>query len=125
MKLSILLSGIAVVAGFACYAQQSGIPDPSLDLDACLSWAQTQPGTAASTRCYGLDDCQRNRSDTAEELRECQNQVEFAYQKAIGVVPPGAPSAVATPVVTDPADSYYDTQTGGDSKGWERANQGE
>src|SRR5437899_432868 len=130
MKVSVLLS--VAVGTFVSYAHAANVPDPSLDYNSCLSWANTfSPGTspfqAAADRCTALQNCNANQSDNAEELRDCVFQAENNYLLASsGESQPQEPSVapgVSSPIVTETADSYYE-QKGGDAKGWENADVG-
>ena len=132
MKVFSLLSVAAATFAFSSYAQAANVPDPSVDLNTCLTSVQTR---AESDRCYALDNCNKNQSTGREQLRECWFHAEETYRAAAGAAEVGAPSQqygavppppaeVNTPVATEAADSDYSIK-GGDSKGWKNATQGD
>jgi len=133
MKVSILLSASLGILSFTGQAQ-AVMPDASASLDTCLSWANSLEGKGAvkagTTRCYALDDCNKNESEDVESLRECLMAADDAFEKSEGV------SAVAgreleedeaplsSGVSTRAADSYYEMK-GGDEKGWRNSDVGD
>ena len=128
MKISVLLSIAAVIFTFSNCVQAVTVPDPSLDLNSCLSQAETEAG---QHRCYALDDCIKNQSANKEQLKECWFNAEQAYRVREGGGSHPGPSYVSTPgrgatsdVKTEIPDSDYSIK-GGDHKGWDNATQGD
>lgn len=113
---------------------KANVPDPSVDLNTCLTWAHTYEGTASfmpsSSRCHGLHDCNANYSDNAENWRDCKDDVEARFRAAMEVtegvgnrqalIPAGN---MTSPAVTEASDSYYE-EIGPEHKGFIRSTQG-
>jgi hypothetical protein len=147
MKVSTLLSTAALSVIIMGYAQ-ANVPDPSVDLNTCLSQAQQYQGTsgfrAAATRCYALDNCNKNSSNNETALRECYLEAEDNFLSASGTPPElreggtnpdftsfetppgggGGGGGPESPVATEKANSNYDIK-GGNRKGWENSRQGD
>ncbi|MBY0501611.1 MAG: hypothetical protein K2P93_06380 [Alphaproteobacteria bacterium] len=132
MKIHAILLVTAAAITFSDSVEAS-VPDPSVDLNTCLSWAQTQQGKAAfmaaSGRCNALDDCNKNYSDNVEDWRDCKFKAESKFLAEMevieGVVPTSSEGAapVSSSGVTDPANSFYEMR-GPEHKGFENSTQG-
>jgi hypothetical protein len=127
MKIHVLLLTATAAITFSG-SVKANVPDPSVDLNTCLSWAQTHQGKAsfiaASGRCNALDDCNKNSSGNVEDLRDCRFKAESKFLAAMEVIEGVIPSSNApSSGVTDPANSFYEMR-GPEHKGYENSTQG-
>lgn len=124
MNVSMLLSAVTVTFAFLSYAHADNfIPESTADIQRCFDWAKTV-GEHGRKRCIALNNCMRDQSDNEEELQRCFFKVEREFYDATnGNQAPKyqSSSGVASPVVTETADSYYERKPGG--KGWTNSEQ--
>jgi|JI61114C2RNA_FD_contig_31_2042049_length_486_multi_9_in_0_out_0_1 hypothetical protein len=133
MKISTSLS--VAVATLALMGTVQAVPDPMASLSTCMSWAEDHKETdafiPASKRCYSLKECNTNHSDNGEEFRDCSFQAEEIYRAEMEIIegtgiekvsaPAPTPVNMVTPVGTNPANSFYETDP--DRKGYKESTQ--
>ncbi len=130
MKISVLLSAVAVTFAFVAHVQAELIPESNQDVKGCYTWAEQHRNTEkyelAQAKCDAITKCFADRSDNRQDLRECMFEAESYFLRLTDGKPDAhaSTSGVTTPAVTEVADSDYEMQ-GPEHKGWKNSDQGE
>ncbi|MBI2707639.1 MAG: hypothetical protein HYX35_04940 [Proteobacteria bacterium] len=114
MKISVLLSIIAVTFAFVVRAEAALQCQPSSNLSACVATATDQP----SIDCYnGIQNCYTYSSDNEQACQNCLAQVESDY---LVITNPGAQTPSSQEILNPAESDYYDIDG---AKGWGNTSQ--